>query len=66
MNVLISRAYNTDTVCAKLKFSDGSMIAIDAIVLENEVANTMYERFEPGCLIYNDPAAYAGFVLNGI
>ena len=31
----------------ELKFSDGSMIAIDTIAVENEVARNMYERSEP-------------------
>ena len=49
----------------ELKFSDGSMIAIDSIAVENEVADNMYERSELDYLIYNDPLAYADLVLNG-
>lgn len=48
-----------------LKFSDGSMIAIDTIAVENEVADNMYQRSEPDYLIYNDPIGYADLVLNG-
>lgn len=48
-----------DTACVELKFSAGSMIAIDPIAVENEVADNMYQRSEPDCLIYNDPVAYA-------
>ena len=29
MKTLISCAYNMDTACVELKFTDGSMIAID-------------------------------------
>ena len=47
------------------KFLDGSMIAIDTIAVENEVADNMYQRSELDCLIYNDPIGYADLVLNG-
>lgn len=55
MNRLISCEYNMDTCCVELKFSDGSMIAIDTIAVENEVARNMYERSELDYLIYNAP-----------
>lgn len=54
-----------DTACVELKLSDGSMIAIDTIAVENEVTDNMYQRSEPDYLIYNDPIAYADLVLNG-
>ena len=38
MNTLISCAYNMVNCCVELKFTDGSMLAIDTIVVENEVA----------------------------
>ena len=65
MKALIYCAYNMDNCCVELKFTDGSMIAIDTIAVENEVADTMYQRSELDCLIYNDPIAYADLVLNG-
>ena len=65
MRKLISCEFNFDTVCVELKFSDGSMIAIDTIAVENEVARDMYERSELDYLIYNDPIAYAEQILNG-
>ena len=37
MKKLISCEYNFDNCCVELKFSDGSMIAIDTITVENEV-----------------------------
>ena len=49
----------------ELKFSDGTMIAIDTIAVENEVADNMYQRSELDYLIYNDPVAYADLILNG-
>ena len=49
----------------ELKFSDGTMIAIDTIAVENEIADNMYQRSELDYLIYNDPMAYADLILNG-
>jgi len=54
-----------DTACVELKFLDGSMIAIDTIAAENEVADNMYQRSELDYLIYNDPIGYADLILNG-
>lgn len=54
-----------DTACVELKFTDGSMIAIDTIAVENEVARNMYERSEVDYLIYNVPLEYADLILNG-
>ena len=57
--------YNMDTACVELKFTDGSMIAIDTTAVENEVADNMYQRSELDYLIYNDPVAYANLIFNG-
>ena len=65
MKRLLSCEFNFDTVCVELKFSDGAMIAIDTIAVENEVADNMYQRSELDYLIYNDPIAYADLILNG-
>ena len=65
MRKLISCEFNFDTVYVELKFSDGSMIAIDTIAVENEIADNMYQRSELDYLIYNDPVAYAELILNG-
>lgn len=65
MKRLLSCEFNFDTVCVELKFSDGTMIAIDTIAVENEVADNMYHRSEPDYLIYNNPMAYADLILNG-
>ncbi len=61
----ISCAYNMDNCCVEVKFSDGSMIAIDTIVVENEIADNMYQRSELDYLIYNAPLEYADLILNG-
>lgn len=65
MKHLLSCQFNFDTVCVELKFSDGTMIAIDTITVEDEVADNMYQRSEIDYLIYNDPIAYADLILNG-
>ena len=65
MRKLISCEFNMDTVCVELRFSDGSMIAIDTIAVENEIADNMFQRSELDYLIYNDPMAYADLILNG-
>ena len=65
MRKLLSCAYNMDTCCVELKFSDGYMIAIDTIAVENEVADNMYQRSELDYLIYNAPLEYADLILNG-
>ena len=65
MKKLIGCEFNFDTVCVELKFSDGSVIAIDTIAVENEIADNMYQRSELDYLIYNDPLAYAELILNG-
>ena len=65
MRKLISCEFNFDTVCVELKFSDGSMIAIDTIAVENEIADNMYQRSELDYLIYNAPVGYAELILNG-
>ena len=54
MDRLISCEFNMDTACVELKFLDGSMIAIDTIAVENEVADNMYQRSELDYLIYKD------------
>ena len=65
MSQLLSCEFNLDTACVELNFADGSMISIDTIAVENEVADNMYERSELDYLIYHDPAAYADLILNG-
>lgn len=54
-----------DTACVELRFSDGGIVAIDTIAVENEVADTMYQRSELDWLIYNKPLEYAQLVLGG-
>ena len=65
MKQLISCEFNIDTACVELKYSDGSMIAINCAAVEDEVANSCFQRSELDWLIYNDPLSYAELILNG-
>ena len=65
MKKIRSCKFNMDTACAELRFLDGTILAIDTIAVEDEVAANMYERSELDDLIYNDPLAYADLILNG-
>jgi len=65
MKRLLSCEFNMDTACVELKFANGSMIAIDTIAVENEVADNIYQRSELDYLIYNAPLEYADLILNG-
>lgn len=62
---LFSCRFNIDTACVELKFSDGSMIAIDCAEVENMITENMYQRAELDWLVYNEPLTYAQLVLLG-
>ena len=55
INNIISCEFNIDTACVEVKLTDGSMVSIDCIAVENEYANNMYETSELDYLIYNEP-----------
>lgn len=65
MKTIKSCEFNMDTGCVELQFQDGSMISIDCTAVENEVADSRFQRSELDYLIYNDPLAYADLILNG-
>ena len=65
MKRLLSCEFNFDTAFVELKFSDGTMLAIDTIAVENKVADNMYQRSELDWLLYNAPLEYADLILNG-
>ncbi len=65
MKNLKSCAFNMDTNCVELVYSDGTMLSIDTDAIENEYAEDMYQRSELDWLIYNAPLEYADLVLNG-
>lgn len=65
MDRLISCEFNMDNACVELKFANGSMIAINTIAVENEIADNMYQRSELDWLLYNKPPEYVQQVLSG-
>ena len=65
MRKILSCEFNLDTACVELHLDDGTLLAIDCTAVENEAANSMYQRSELDWLIYNDPLAYAELILNG-
>ena len=65
MRKIVSCAFNMDTACVELCLEDGTLLSIDCTAVENEVANSMYQRSELDWLIYNDPLAYVELILNG-
>ena len=65
MRKILSCEFNPDTACVELRLDDETLISIDCTAVENEVANSMYQRSELDWLIYNDTLAYAELVLNG-
>lgn len=46
MKRLLKCEFNMYTVCVELNLLDGTMITIDTTAIENEVADTMYQRSE--------------------
>ena len=65
MRKMLKCEFIMDSACVELVFDDGTIIAIDTIAVENEVADNMYQRSELDWLIYNAPLEYAELVLNG-
>ena len=65
MRKVLSCEFNIDTACVELRLNGGTLLAIDCMAVENEVANSMYQRSELDWLIYNDPLAYAELILDG-
>ena len=65
MRYLVSCEYRFDNCCVELKFSDGSMIAIDTIAVEDEYAANMVQRSKLDDPIYNAPLEYAALLLDG-
>ena len=65
MNKLLSYGYNMDTDRVKVRFEDGTTVAIDCIAIEDEYGNTPAQRAELDWLLYHKPLEYAQLVLRG-
>ena len=64
MKKIVFCEFNLDTACVELCLEDGALLSIDCTAVENELANSMYQRSELDWLIYSDPLAYAELILN--
>ena len=62
---VLSCEFNMDTGCVEVKYADDSMIAINCMKVENEVARNMYEASELDWLIYNAPMDYVNLLFHG-
>jgi len=65
MKKLLSCEFNMDTGYVELRYSDGSMLAIDCDAVEDEYAKTIRHRSALDYLVYNAPLEYAELVLCG-
>ena len=65
MNKLLSCRYNMDTDRVKVRFEDGTTVAIDCTAIEDEYGNTPTQRAELDWLLYNKSLEYAQMVLSG-
>ena len=65
MKTLLACEFNMDTGYVELRYSDSNMISINCTAVEDEVANSRFQRSELDWLIYNDPLSYAELILNG-
>ena len=65
MNYIKFCEFNIDTACVEVRLTDGSMVSIDCIAVENEYANNMYEVSALDYLIYNEPLSYVELLLSG-
>ena len=63
MTKLLTCRFNMDTGCVELLRRDGTTVAIDCIVIEDEYGNTPAQRAELNWLLYNKPLEYAQLVL---
>lgn len=58
MRKLIRCEYHEDSETVKLRYTDGTLIDIDCLAVEDEVTRNMYERSELTRLLYHDPVGY--------
>ena len=65
MRKILSCEFNLDTACVELHLADRTLLSIDCTAVENEAANSMYQRSELDWLIYNKPLEYAQLALGG-
>lgn len=62
---IVSCEFNMDSASVELRLADGTLVAIDTLAAEHEIADNIYQRSELDWLIYNAPLEYADLILNG-
>ena len=65
MRKLICCEYHEDSETVELRYTDGTLIDIDCLGVEDEAARNMYEQSELDYLLHHDPVGYADLILNG-
>ena len=65
MRRLICCEYHEDSESVELRYTDGTLVDIDCLGVEDEVARNSAERSELTWLLHHDPVGYADLVLNG-
>ena len=65
MRTLISCKCHEDSQTVELLYTDGTLIDIDCMAVEDEIARNMYEHSELDCLLTHDTVGYADLILNG-
>ncbi len=61
----VSCAFNMDSGCVELKWSDGLTVCIICEAVERSFETTLKQRTEMEWLIWNEPLSYAKLVLSG-
>ena len=65
MRTLISCKYHEDSRTVELLYTDGTLIDIYCMALEDEVGRNMFDRSELDYLLTHDPVGYADLILDG-
>ena len=65
MRRVICREYHDDSQTLELRCTDGTLIDIDCLAVEDEAARNMYERSDLDYLLDHDPIGCADLILNG-
>ena len=65
MRRLLCCEYHEDSESVELRYTDGTLVDIDCLGVEDEVARNSAERSELTWLLHRDPVGYADLILNG-
>lgn len=65
MRTLISCKYHENSRTVELLYMDGTLIDVDCMAVEDEVARNIYDRSELGYLLTHDLVGYADLILDG-